>query len=92
MSFTFAKLSRCLLRFSAVGRLDQCCAVDEDASNPHVDEACTPTNITFSSMRSVRISSTYFSTALIPFYMHSRDQISQVGELLSTNLVIVMMS
>jgi hypothetical protein len=80
MSFTFAKSSQCLLRFSVTGRLDQCCAVDVDASNPYIDEACRTADITFLAMRSIRISSMEFSTALMSSNMHARGQISQVGE------------
>jgi hypothetical protein len=55
-------------------------AVDEDASNPRVDEACVPADITFSAMRYIRISSKKFSTILKLSDIHARDPISLVGE------------
>jgi hypothetical protein len=81
MSFTFSKSSRCLLHFSvAVREGPDRRAVDGDACTPLVDEACTPADMTFSAMRSMRISSMDFSTALRSPDIHARDQISQVGE------------
>jgi hypothetical protein len=43
--------------------LDQC-VIDGDACTPLIDEACALADMTFSSMRSMRISSMDFSTAL----------------------------
>jgi hypothetical protein len=65
MSFKFTKSSRCLVHFSIVVREgpDQC-VVNGDAYTPLVDKDCAPADMTFSSMRSMRISSKDFSTAL----------------------------
>jgi hypothetical protein len=80
MSFTFARSSRCLLLFSITVQdgPDQS-AVDEDACNPLVDEAYSPTNMTFSTIRSIRISLIYFSTTLRSSDMHYLDRMSRVG-------------
>jgi hypothetical protein len=80
MSFAFAKSSRCLLYFSIAVRdgPDQL-LVDGDACTPLVDKACTPVDRTFSSMRSIRISSMDLSTTLRSPNIHARDQISRVG-------------
>jgi hypothetical protein len=53
---------------------------DKDSCTPLVDEAWMPTDITFSAMRSIKISSTDFSTVLISSNMHTLDMISKVGE------------
>jgi hypothetical protein len=81
MSFTFAKSLRCFLCFSVIvwdgpDRRE----VDGDACNPRIDEACTPVDMTFSSMRSIRISLTDFYTALRSLNIHTQYQISRVGE------------
>jgi hypothetical protein len=55
-------------------------AVDGEACNPLVDEACAPADMTFSAIRSIRISSMDFSTALRSPDMHARNQIFRVGE------------
>jgi hypothetical protein len=81
MSFPFSKLSRCLLHFSFVvleGPYRR--AVDGDACNPLVDEAYAPADMNFSTIRSIRIYSTNFSTALHSLDMHAREQIFRVGE------------
>jgi hypothetical protein len=80
MSFTFSKLSRCLLHFSVVVQdgPDQH-AVDGESCNPLIDEACAPVDMTFSAIRSIRISSTEFSTTLRSFDMHTRDQMFRIG-------------
>jgi hypothetical protein len=54
--------------------------VEGDACNPPVDEAYTPTDMNFSAIRSIKISSMDFSIALRSPDMHARDQISRVGE------------
>jgi hypothetical protein len=81
ISFAFAKSSQCLVLFSVAYRdgLDPR-VVDEDAYTPLFDEAWMPTDITFSTMRSIRISLTSFFATLISFEMHTRDLISQVNE------------
>jgi hypothetical protein len=66
--------------FLGAGRLDRHCTVNEDASNPCVDEACMLMDITFSDMRYIRISSMEFYTTLMFSDMHARCQIAQVGE------------
>jgi hypothetical protein len=80
MSFTFARLAWCLRIFSVAvwDRLDRR-AVDEDDWNPLVDEAYAPMDMTFSSIRSIRISSIEFSTVLRSSDMHVLYQISRVG-------------
>jgi hypothetical protein len=81
ISFAFTKSSRCLVLFSVAARDGpDPRAVDGEACTPHVDEAWMPADITFSAMRSIRISSMDFSAALISSDMHTRDLISQVGE------------
>jgi hypothetical protein len=80
MSFMFAKSLQCLLIFSiaARGGLDQH-AINGDACNPLIDEDCTPTDMTFSVISSIKISSKDFSTMLRSLDIHARDQISRVG-------------
>jgi hypothetical protein len=76
----FAKSSRCLLYFSIVvqdGPYRR--AVDGEACNPLVDEACAPADMTFSAIRSIKISSTDFSTVLRSLDIHARDQMSRIG-------------
>jgi hypothetical protein len=76
MSFTFTKSSRCLVHFSVAARDGpDPRAVDGDACTPLVDEAWTPVDMTFSAMRSMRISSMDFSTVLKSPDMHARDQV-----------------
>jgi hypothetical protein len=77
----FAKSSRCLLLFSVtfLEGLDRR-AVDGDACIPLIYEACTPVDKAFSSMRSMRIYSTDFSTTLRFPDIHARDQISRISE------------
>jgi hypothetical protein len=81
MRFTFSKSSQCLVHFSVIVRegLDRC-GVDGDACTPLVDEACAPVDMTFSAMRSMRISSMDFSTALKSPDIHAQDLISWVSE------------
>jgi hypothetical protein len=81
MSFAFTKSSRFLVCFSIVVQEGpDRHAVDGDACTPLVDEACVPVDMTFSAMRSMRVSSTYFYTVLKSPNIHARDLISQVGE------------
>jgi hypothetical protein len=81
MSFALTKSSRCLVCFFvAAWDGPDPRAVDGDACTPLVDEAWMPSKITFSAMRSIRISSTDFSTVLISSEIHTRDLISQVDE------------
>jgi hypothetical protein len=54
------------------------CLVEEDSYNPPIDEACTPVDITFLAIRSIRISSTNFSTTLCSPNIHTHGQITQV--------------
>jgi hypothetical protein len=54
--------------------------VDGEACNPLVDESCAPMDMTFSAIKSIRISSTRFSTTLKSPDIHARKQIFQVGE------------
>jgi hypothetical protein len=54
--------------------------VDGDACNPAVDDACIPTDMTFSAMRSIKISSTDFSSALCSPDIHTCNQGDRVGE------------
>jgi hypothetical protein len=77
--FTLAKSSRCLIHFSVAGRLDRC-EFEGDACNPPVDDACNPTDMTLSAMRSMRISSTDFSNALCSPNIHTHNKIDRVGE------------
>lgn len=80
MSFVFSKSSRYLLHlFSVVRDGPDRHAVDGDACKSLIDEACDPADMTFSSIRSIRISSTDFSTALRSPNIHDRDQISWIG-------------
>jgi hypothetical protein len=51
-------------------------AIEGDAWNPLVDEACTPVDMKLLVIRSIRISSTDFSTVLRSLEIHTRDQIS----------------
>jgi hypothetical protein len=77
ISFAFAKSSRCFVRFSVVAQDGpDPRAVDEDACTPLVDEAWMLVDITFSSMRSIRISSMDFFVVLISSDMHTRHLIS----------------
>jgi hypothetical protein len=81
MSFSFSKSSRFLVLFSVVaqdGPYPR--AVDEDACTPLIDEAWTPVDMTFSVMRSMRISLTDFSTSLKSLDMHAQNQVSQVSD------------
>jgi hypothetical protein len=81
MSFAFTKSSRCLVHFSfVVQEGPDRRAVDRDAFTLVVDEACAPTDMTFSSMRSMRMPSMNFSTVLNSPDIHARDMISQVIE------------
>jgi hypothetical protein len=81
MSFVFSKLSRWFLCLSVIVQYGQDRRlVDGDACNPLVDESCAPADMTFSAMKSMRISSMDFSTALKSPDIHARDQISQVSE------------
>jgi hypothetical protein len=73
--------SQCLVHFSIAAQDGpDPRAVDEDDCTPLFDEAWNPMDMTFSSMRSMRISSTYLSTALKSPDMHARDQVSQVDD------------
>jgi hypothetical protein len=77
MSFTFVKSSRCLVCFSIAAQDGpDPRAVDVDACTPLVDEAWTPIDMTFSVMRSMRISSMDFSTSLKSPDMHAQNQVS----------------
>jgi hypothetical protein len=55
-------------------------AVEGDACNPLVDDAYNPTDMTLSTMRSTRISSTKFSNVLCSPNIHTHNQIARVGE------------
>jgi hypothetical protein len=76
--FALARSSRCFLCFSVVQPKHH--LVDGDPCNPLVDDACIPRDMTFSFMRSIRISSTDFSTALRSLDIHTCNKINQVGE------------
>jgi hypothetical protein len=87
MSFSFTKSLRCLLHFSVTvwDGPDQC-ALDGEACNPLIDEACAPLDMNFSSMRSIKISSTNFSTALRSLDIHAHDQIYHIcGQMLKVS-------
>jgi hypothetical protein len=45
-----------------------------------IDDACIPTDMTFSAMRSIKISSTDFSSALCSPDIHTCNQTDRVGE------------
>jgi hypothetical protein len=70
INLALARSSLCLVRFSSDGwdGLAQR-VVDEEGGIPLVDDACTPIDIdmTLSVMRSIRTSSTSFSTMLNSF-------------------------
>jgi hypothetical protein len=81
MSFTFTKSSRFLVRFSVAswdGPNPR--AVDEDAYTPLIDEAWNLVDMTFSTMRYMRISLIDLSTSLKSPDMHAQDHVSQVGD------------
>jgi hypothetical protein len=74
INLAFARSSLCLVCFSSDGwdgPAPQ--AVDEEASSPLVDDACTLVDIdmTLSIMRLIRTSSTTFSVALNLFDIHT---------------------
>jgi hypothetical protein len=75
---TLARSSWCLLRFSVVW--PECHPVDGDACNPSVYNACIPTYMNLSVMRSTSISSTDFSNMLCSPDIHTCNKINRVGE------------
>jgi hypothetical protein len=70
-----------LLLFSVVVQdsIDQR-PVKGDACNLPIDDYCIPIDMTFSSIRSIKVSSIDFSTALRSSDMKTRNQINRVGK------------
>jgi hypothetical protein len=80
MSFASSKSLRCLLSFSvAIQDGPDQRAVDGEACNPLIDEACAPSDMTFYAMRSIKIYLTYFSTTLRLLDMQTLDQMFRIG-------------
>jgi hypothetical protein len=76
--FALARSSQCFLHFSAVR--PEHFPVDGDACNFPFNDACIPTDMTLSTMRSTRISSTNFSNALGSLNIHTCNKINWVGK------------
>jgi hypothetical protein len=78
INLTFARSSLCLVRFSSDGQDGPARAVDEEADNPLVHDACTLvdnplSDMTLSVIRSSSTSVTDFLTALSSSDIRARD-------------------
>jgi hypothetical protein len=73
-----ARSSWCLIRFSIV--LIERSPIEGDACNPLVNDTYILTDITLSTMSSMRISSTDFSNMLCSLDIDTCNQIDRVGE------------